>query len=176
MAPDILGLAQELYGSFCRPHGLAVLQSMHKQRGACSHQLQGNLFRLVQSLESIEQELLPIRKQLHQLLGLPMDRPMLRMANALPFGTAGQAIPHARLTGILQCLALCRKALALSEPPHCQYCSGSSHMRCNQHDELMLVEDEIGTPNVPASLRKHMLADLSLPAAAVQMMKAAASA
>ena len=50
---------------------------------------------LVQSLESMEQELLPMRKQLHQLLGLPMDRPMLRMANALPFGTAGQDIPCA---------------------------------------------------------------------------------
>ena len=33
-----------------------------------------------------------MRKQLHQLLGLPMDRPMLRIANALTFGTAGQAI------------------------------------------------------------------------------------
>lgn len=36
----------------------------------------------LQSLEAIDEQLLPMRKQLHQLLGLPMDRPMLRMANA----------------------------------------------------------------------------------------------
>ena len=46
----------------------------------------------VQSLEAIEEQLLPMRKQLHQLLGLPMDRPMLRMANARSFDdAAGEA-------------------------------------------------------------------------------------
>ena len=44
-----------------------------------------------QSLEELEETLLPLRKQLHQLLGLPMDRPMLRMANALAFDAAGEA-------------------------------------------------------------------------------------
>ena len=43
---------------------------------------------LLQSLEAIEEQLLPMRKQLHQLLGLPMDRPMLRIANALSFNDA----------------------------------------------------------------------------------------
>ena len=37
-----------------------------------------------------------MRKELHQLLGLPMDRPMLRMANAMSFqdaaGEAGGAV------------------------------------------------------------------------------------
>ena len=40
---------------------------------------------LLQSLEAIEEQLLPLRKELHQLLGLPLDRPMLRMANAMTF-------------------------------------------------------------------------------------------
>ena len=89
--------------------------------------------RLLQSLEAMEQELLPMRKQLHQLLGLPMDRPMLRMANALSFGTAGQAIPRARLADLLQCPALCREALTQPEPPSCkETCSGCSDMTCNQ--------------------------------------------
>ena len=46
---------------------------------------------VLQSLEALEETLLPMRKQLHQLLGLPMDRPMLRMANALAFDAAGEA-------------------------------------------------------------------------------------
>ena len=47
---------------------------------------------LLQSLEAIEEQLLPMRKQLHQLLCLPMDRPMLRMANAMSFkDAAGEA-------------------------------------------------------------------------------------
>ena len=89
--------------------------------------------RLLQSMEAMEQELLPMRKQLHQLLGLPMDRPMLRMANALPFGTAGQAIPRAQLADLLQCLALCREAFSLPKLPSCkESCSGCSGMTCNQ--------------------------------------------
>lgn len=47
---------------------------------------------LLQSLEAIEEQVLPMRKELHQLLGLPMDRPMLRMANAMAFDdAAGEA-------------------------------------------------------------------------------------
>ena len=75
--------------------------------------------RLLQSLESMEQELLPMRKQLHQLLGLPMDRPMLRMANALTFGTAGQAMPGAQVAGLLQCPASCRVIFAQPQLPSC---------------------------------------------------------
>ena len=75
---------------------------------------------LLQSLESMEQELLPMRKQLHQLLGLPMDRPMLRMANALTFGTAGSAKPGAQLAGLLQCSAWCRVTCAQPQSPSCK--------------------------------------------------------
>ena len=47
---------------------------------------------LLQSLEAVEEQLMPMRKQLHQLLGLPMDRPMLRIANAMSFDdAAGEA-------------------------------------------------------------------------------------
>ena len=46
---------------------------------------------MLQSLEALEETLLPMRKHLHRLLGLPMDRPMLRMANALAFDAAGEA-------------------------------------------------------------------------------------
>jgi len=54
---------------------------------------------LLQSLEAIEEQLLPMRKQLHQLLGLPKDRPMLRIANALSFNdAAGEACNISRLT------------------------------------------------------------------------------
>ena len=54
---------------------------------------------LLQSLEAIEEQLLPMRKQLHQLLGLPKDRPMLRIANAMSFDdAAGEACGISRLT------------------------------------------------------------------------------
>ena len=43
-----------------------------------------------QSLEAAEEALLPLRQALHRRLGLPLDRPLLRCANALSFTAAAQ--------------------------------------------------------------------------------------
>lgn len=41
------------------------------------------------SIEADEEALIPLRTQLHSVFGLPADRPLLRVANALVFGAAG---------------------------------------------------------------------------------------
>ncbi len=43
-----------------------------------------------QSTEAAEEQLLPLRQQLHRRLCLPADRPLLRAANALAFARGSQ--------------------------------------------------------------------------------------
>lgn len=45
----------------------------------------------LQSIEADEEALLPRRKALHRLLGLPPNRPLLRVANAVDFSAGGSA-------------------------------------------------------------------------------------
>lgn len=44
----------------------------------------------MQSMEAAEEQLLPLRQALHRRLGLPLDRPLLRCANALTFAEGSQ--------------------------------------------------------------------------------------
>lgn len=77
---DIAVHVQACCRAFSHPH-MMIPDILLSQHISC----------MLQSLEALEETLLPMRKQLHQLLGLPMDRPMLRMANALAFDAAGEA-------------------------------------------------------------------------------------
>lgn len=51
------------------------------------------------SIESDEEPLLPLRFHLHSLLGLPTNRPLLRVANAVEFGATGRAASSAAGAG-----------------------------------------------------------------------------
>ena len=96
---------------------------------------------LVQSLESMEQKLLPMRKQLHQLLGLPMDRPMLHMANALPFGPTGRLTSGIQLAGLLKCLAACMEMLPQRRSTSCKgQCFGQLAYVMLPAIKIMLIE------------------------------------
>jgi hypothetical protein len=65
---------------------MGMSQGTDKERLTCKTASCGAL----QSLEAAEAALLPLRQALHRRLGLPLDRPLLRCANALSFPEAAQ--------------------------------------------------------------------------------------